>query len=183
VMEEINTLTPSYGGITYERLEKGGLIWPCPTADHPGTPILHTHKFTRGEGVFFPIEYEPSAELPDAEYPFVLTTGRVYEHYHTGTMTRKGNALNQLYPEALAEINSEDAKGLGISSGDYIHIVSRRGSLKVKAAVSGMTDRGVAFVPFHFYESTVNELTNSALDPVSKIPELKICAVKIEKAA
>lgn len=183
VMEEINALTPSYGGITYERLEQGGLTWPCPTADHPGTPILHTHKFTRGEGVFFPIEYEPSAELPDAEYPFVLTTGRVYEHYHTGTMTRKGNALNRLYPEALAEINSEDAKGLGISSGDYIHIVSRRGKLKIKASVSGMTDRGVAFVPFHFYESTVNELTNSALDPVSKIPELKICAIKIEKAA
>jgi formate dehydrogenase alpha subunit len=183
IMDEINRLTPSYGGISYDRIEKEGLTWPCPTADHPGTPVLHTHKFARGEGVFFPIEYQPSAELPDADYPFVLTTGRVYEHYHTGTMTRKGNALNRLYPEALAEINTEDAKTLGVADGDYVHIVSRRGSLKIKALVSGMTDRGVAFVPFHFYESTVNELTNGALDPVSKIPELKICAVRIEKAA
>jgi formate dehydrogenase major subunit len=183
VMREINSVTPSYGGITYERLESGGLIWPCPTPEHPGTPVLHREKFTRGEGVFFPIEYQPSAELPDAEYPFVLTTGRVYEHYHTGTMTRKGGALNRLYPEALAEINVEDAKVMNISSGDYVNIVSRRGNLKIKAIVSEMTDRGVAFVPFHFFEAAVNELTNGALDPISKIPELKICAVKIEKAA
>jgi len=183
VMEEIRSVTPSYGGISYERLEKGGLVWPCPTLDHPGTPILHVNKFSRGEGVFFPIEYQPSAELPDAEYPFVLTTGRVYEHYHTGTMTRKGDALNRLYPEALAEINVEDAKALNVASGDYVKIASRRGELRIKAVVSEVTDRGVAFVPFHFYESAVNKLTNPALDPVSKIPELKICAVKIEKAA
>lgn len=183
VMREINGLTPSYGGITYDRLEEGGLTWPCPTLEHPGTPILHVNKFARGEGVFFPIEYQPSAELPDDEYPFVLTTGRVYEHYHTGTMSRKGSALNRLYPEALAEINVEDAKTLNVSSGEYVNIVSRRGTLKIKAMVSDITDRGVAFVPFHFYESAVNQLTNSALDPISKIPEYKICAVKIEKAA
>lgn len=183
IMAEINRLTPSYGGITYERLEQGGVVWPCPTLEHPGTPILHINKFARGEGVFFPIEYQPSAELPDDEYPFVLTTGRVYEHYHTGTMSRKGSALNRLYPEALAEINVEDARNLDVADGEYVNIVSRRGSLKIKAAVSDITDRGVAFVPFHFYESAVNKLTNSALDPVSKIPELKICAVKIEKAA
>ena len=183
IMEEIRNLTPSYGGITYERLEKGGLTWPCPTLDHPGTPILHREKFTRGEGVFFPIEYQPSAELPDKDYPFFLTTGRVYEHYHTGTMTRKGSALNRLYPEALAEINVEDAKALNVANGEYVNIVSRRGSLRIKAVVSQITDRGVAFVPFHFYESCVNKLTNSALDPVSKIPELKVCAVRIEKAA
>jgi formate dehydrogenase alpha subunit len=183
VMEEIRGVTPSYGGISYQRLEKGGLVWPCPTLDHPGTPILHVNKFSRGEGVFFPIEYQPSAELPDAEYPFVLTTGRVYEHYHTGTMTRKGDALNRLYPEALAEINVEDARALNVASGDYVKIASRRGEMRIKAVVSEVTDRGVAFVPFHFYESAVNRLTNPALDPVSKIPELKICAVKIEKAA
>ena len=183
IMEEIRNLTPSYGGITYERLEKGGLTWPCPTLDHPGTPILHREKFTRGEGVFFPIEYQPSAELPDKDYPFFLTTGRVYEHYHTGTMTRKGSALNRLYPEALAEINVEDAKALNVANGEYVNIVSRRGSLRIKAVVSQITDRGVAFVPFHFYESCVNKLTNSALDPVPKIPELKVCAVRIEKAA
>lgn len=183
VMEEIRSLTPSYGGITYERLERQGLTWPCPTVEHPGTPILHVQKFSRGEGVFFPIEYQLSAELPDAEYPFFLTTGRVYEHYHTGTMTRKGGALNRLYPEALAEINVEDANALNVANGDYINIVSRRGSVRIKAVVSEITDRGVAFVPFHFYESAVNKLTNSALDPVSKIPELKVCAVRIEKAA
>jgi formate dehydrogenase alpha subunit len=183
VMNEINSVTPSYGGITYERLEKQGLVWPCPTPEHNGTPILHINKFSRGEGVFFPIEYQPSAELPDDEYPFVLTTGRVYEHYHTGTMTRKGSALNQLYPEALAEINVEDAKSLKVKTGEYVNIISRRGSIKIKAVVSEVTDRGVAFVPFHFYESAVNNLTNPALDPISKIPELKICAVKIERAA
>jgi formate dehydrogenase alpha subunit len=184
VMDEINRLTPSYGGITYDRIEnEGGLAWPCPTLDHPGSPILHTQRFTRGEGVFFPIEYQPSAELPDAEYPFVLTTGRVHAHYHTGTMTRKGNALNRICPEALAEINVEDAKSLKVVDGEYVNIVSRRGAIRIKTLVSEITDHGVVFVPFHFYESAVNNLTNCALDPVSKIPELKICAVKIVKAA
>ena len=182
IMDEINGLTPSYGGISYNRIEKEGLTWPCPTPDHPGTPVLHTKGFTRGKGVFFPIEYQAPAELPDAEYPFVLTTGRVHTHYHTGTMTRKGTALNRLYPEALAEINVEDAKALSLADGDYVNIVSRRGSLRIKALVSDITDQGVVFVPFHFYEAAVNKLTNSALDPVSKIPELKICAVRIEKA-
>jgi formate dehydrogenase alpha subunit len=183
IMDEVRALTPSYAGISYDRIEKQGLSWPCPSLDHPGTPILHTQKFTRGEGVFFPIEYQPPAEVTDSEYPFILTTGRVYEHYHTGTMTRKGTALNRLYPEALAEINTEDAKALDVENGDYVNIVSRRGSLRVKARVCDITDRGVAFVPFHFYEAAVNQLTNSALDPVSKIPELKVCAIRIEKAA
>jgi formate dehydrogenase alpha subunit len=183
IMDEIRSLTPSYAGIPYDRIEKEGLSWPCPTLDHPGTPILHTQRFTRGEGVFFPIEYQPSAEVTDAEYPFILTTGRVHQHYHTGTMTRKGGALNRLYPEALAEINVEDANALNVQDGDYIKIVSRRGSMRIKAVVGDITDPGVAFVPFHFYEAAVNELTNSALDPVSKIPELKVCAVRIEKAA
>lgn len=182
VMSEINKLTPSYGGISYPRIEKEGLTWPCPTLDHPGTPILHVNGIVKGKGVFFPIEYQASAELPDAEYPFVLTTGRVHAHYHTGTMTRKGRALNRVCPEALAEINVKDAESLNVKNGDYVKIVSRRGSIKVKALVSEITDRGVAFVPFHFYEAAVNKLTNSVLDPVSKIPELKICAVKIEKA-
>lgn len=183
IMTEINSVTPSYGGITYTRLEHESLTWPCPTIDHPGTPVLHVHGIVRGKGLFFPIEYQPSAELPDAEYPFVLTTGRVHAHYHTGTMTRKGTALNRISPEALAEINQDDAKALNLADGDYVNIVSRRGSLKVKALISDSTDRGVAFMPFHFYESAVNLLTNAALDPTSKIPELKICAVRIEKAA
>jgi formate dehydrogenase alpha subunit len=183
IMTEINRLTPSYAGILYSRIESTGLVWPCPAPDHPGTPVLHTKAFTKGKGTFFAIEYRAPAELSDAEYPSLLTTGRVHQHYHTGTMTRKGSALNSLYPEPLAEINAEDAKILNISDGSYVHIISRRGRLKVKTSVSEMTDRGVVFMPFHFYEAAVNRLTNGALDPVSKIPEFKVCAVRIEKAA
>ncbi len=183
IMAEINNLTPSYGGISYSRIEKTGLVWPCPTSDHPGTPVLHTKAFTKGKGSFFAIEYRAPAEVADAEYPTLLTTGRVHQHYHTGTMTRKGSALNRLYPEPLAEINAEDAKIMSISDGSYINIISRRGRVKVKTTVSEMTDRGVVFMPFHFYEAAVNELTNGVLDPISKIPEFKVCAVRIEKAA
>ncbi len=183
VMAEINSLTPSYAGILYSRIEDEGLVWPCPSADHPGTPVLHVNGFARGKGTFFAIEYCPPAELSDAEYPVLLTTGRVHQHYHTGTMTRKGNALNRLYPEPLAEINVEDAVVMNISDGSYVNIISRRGQLKVKALVSEMTARGVVFMPFHFYEAAVNMLTNGVLDPVSKIPEFKVCAVRVEKAA
>jgi formate dehydrogenase alpha subunit len=181
IMVEIASLTPSYAGISYERIKDSGLTWPCPNPDHPGTPVLHINKFTKGKGIFFCIDYQASAELPDAEYPFVLTTGRVHEHYHTGTMTRKGTALNRLYPEALAEINTEDADTLKLKDGDFVTLTSRRGSIKIKATISDRTDQGVIFVPFHFYEAAINRLTNSALDPVSKIPELKVCAVKLEK--
>jgi formate dehydrogenase alpha subunit len=183
VMDEINRLTPSYGGITYRRIENIGLVWPCPAPDHPGTPVLHVNGFARGKGTFFAIEYRAPAELSDAEYPTLLTTGRVHQHYHTGTMTRKGSALNSLYPEPLAEINAADAKIMDIADGSYVNIISRRGRLKVKTTVSEMTDRGVVFMPFHFFESAVNLLTNGVLDPVSKIPEFKVCAVRIEKAA
>ncbi len=183
VMAEINSLTPSYAGILYSRIEDEGVVWPCPSIDHPGTPVLHVNGFARGKGTFFAIEYCPPAELSDAEYPVLLTTGRVHQHYHTGTMTRKGNALNRLYPEPLAEINVEDAIVMDISDGSYVNIISRRGQLKVKALVSEMTARGVVFMPFHFYEAAANMLTNGVLDPVSKIPEFKVCAVRIEKAA
>jgi predicted molibdopterin-dependent oxidoreductase YjgC len=182
IMAEINSLTPSYAGILYNRIEKEGLTWPCPTPDHPGTPVLHVNGFARGKGVFFPIEYQAPAEATDAEFPFILTTGRVHAHYHTGTMTRKGTGLNRIYPEALAEINEKDAKDMNLKDGSYITITSRRGSVKVKASVSNMTDHGVVFVPFHFYEAAINKLTNAALDPVSKIPEFKVCAVSVEKA-
>jgi len=181
IMEEIRKLTPSYGGITYERIEKIGIQWPCPDENHPGTPILHKEKFTRGKGLFFAIDYKEPAELPDKEYPFLLTTGRVLEHYHTGTMTRKGKGLNMLYPELLAEINKADAENLGISSGDFVHITSRRGEIKVKTIVSDRPDKGVIFVPFHFTETPANVLTINAIDPIAKIPEYKVCAVKVEK--
>ena len=137
IMAEINSVTPSYGGISYDRIEKEGLTWPCPTPDHPGTPVLHMNGFARGKGAFFAIEYQAPAELPDAEYPFVLTTGRVHQHYHTGTMSRKGTALNRLYPEALAEINVEDAKALNLMDGDYVNIASRRGSSENKSVGFG----------------------------------------------
>ncbi len=183
VMDEIRTVTPSYAGISYERIEGGGIAWPCPSVDHPGTPILHAKEFTRGKGVFFAIDFQPSAETPDDEYPFILSTGRVKQHYHTGTMTRKGRGLTQLYPELLAEVNPADAARLGVQDGDYVTISSRRGSIKVKVWLTDRPGEGVVFVPFHFHEAAVNLLTNTALDPVAKIPELKVCAVKMEKAS
>ncbi|MDY6863064.1 MAG: molybdopterin dinucleotide binding domain-containing protein, partial [Thermodesulfobacteriota bacterium] len=182
VMDEICKVTPSYAGITYNRIEKEGIPWPCPERDHSGTPILHKEKFTRGTGLFFAIDYKEPAETPDKEYPFLLTTGRVLEHYHTGTMTRKGKGLNMLYPELLAEISPEDAENLDIESGDLVQITSRRGDIKVKTWVCDRPDRGVIFVPFHFAESPANILTINAIDPVAKIPEFKVCAVKVEKA-
>ncbi len=183
IMKQINSTTPSYGGITYARLEQAGLVWPCPDTNHPGTPVLHRGKFSRGKGQFFAIPFKPPVESADSEYPFILSTGRVLEHYHTGTMTRRGTALNRLYPELLAEINPIDAEKLGISEGDYITISSKRGSIRVKAKLSVRSQRGMVFVPFNFHEAAVNLLTHAAVDPVSKIPEYKVSAVKIEKAA
>lgn len=182
IMREINQLTPSYAGITYERLENGGLAWPCLDKDHPGTPILHVNTFARGKGLFFAIDHQPPAEECDAEYPFILTTGRVLSHFHTGTMTRKGEGLNKVHPEIRAEINPDDAARLGIADGELLSITSRRGSIKVKAWLTRRPAAGVVFVPFHFYEIAVNRLTNAALDPVAKIPEYKVCAVKVEKS-
>jgi len=183
VMDEIRKVTPSYAGISYERLEKKAIAWPCPAEDHPGTPILHVGEYACGKGVFFPIEFRPPAENPDAEYPFILSTGRVLQHFHTGTMTRKGKGLNQLYPELLAEMNPADAEKLGVEDGDFITIASRRGDIKVKAWLTDRPAAGVVFVPFHFAEMAVNLLTNAALCPDSGIPEYKVCAVKVEKAS
>ncbi len=181
IMEEIARLTPSYGGISYERLENGGLQWPCPTEDHPGTPILHTKLFTRGKGRFIPLEYKPSKELPSDDYPLVLTTERSLYHYHTGTLTRKVKGLNQLLGEGFVEINPKDASALGISDGEMVKVISRRGEVVAKAKVTEVSPVGVVSMNFHFAESPTNVITNPALDPVSKIPELKVCAVRIEK--
>jgi len=181
IMDEIASLTPSYGGISYARLESGGLQWPCPTTDHPGTPILHTQQFARGRGRFMPLEYKPPAELPDEEYPLVLTTGRRLFHFHTGTMSRKVKGLNAFMNEEKVEINPEDAANLDIADGDAIKITSRRGEVTAKAKVTTDSPPGVIFMTFHFAESPTNILTNAALDPLSKIPELKVCAVRVEK--
>jgi formate dehydrogenase alpha subunit len=182
IMDEIASVTPSYGGISYRRLEKGGLQWPCPTPEHPGTPILHTQQFTRGKGQFIPLEYKPPMELPDKKYPLVLTTGRSLYHFHTGTMTRKVAGLNVLRREGEVEMNPADALKLGIADGDRVKVASRRGEVVAKANVTETSPEGVVFMTFHFAESPANRLTNPALDPVAKIPEYKVCAVRVEKA-
>jgi formate dehydrogenase alpha subunit len=182
VMAEINRLTPSYGGITWERLEEKGLQWPCPTVEHPGTPILHTEKFTRGRGKFIPVSYQPPAELPDAAYPLILITGRNLFQYHTGTMTRKVAGLNLLKKEEEVEINPADAAKLSVVDGEMVKVSSRRGEVMVRAKVTGVTPEGSVFMTFHFAETPTNVLTNAALDPVSRVPEFKFCAVRVEKA-
>ncbi len=181
IMSEINKVTPSYGGITHQRLEKGGLQWPCTNADHPGTPILHTSVFTRGKGRFMPLTYKPPAELPDAEYPLMLTTGRALYQYHTGTMTRKIKGLNDLLAENFMEINPVDAEKLKIQDGEMVKVTSRRGNISARVKITGVSPAGLVYMNFHFAESAANILTTAAVDPVAKIPEYKVCAVKVEK--
>ncbi len=181
IMEEIRKLTPSYGGMSYQRLESGGLQWPCPTDDHPGTPILHTNTFVRGKGRFVPLKYVPPGESPDEEYPLILTTGRSLYHFHTGTMTRKVAGLNSIEPEGMVEMSPQDASQLGIAQGDKVKVSSRRGVVVTKGKITDAMPPGLVFMAFHFAESAANILTNPKLDPVSKIPELKVSAVKVEK--
>jgi predicted molibdopterin-dependent oxidoreductase YjgC len=182
IMREIAAVTPSYCGITYRRLEREEIHWPCTGSDHPGTPCLHMDTFTCGLGNFSAIEYRPPAEPTDAEYPLLLTTGRVLYQYHTGTMTRKTDGLNDRAPGAFVEIAAADARALGIADGDQVLVSSRRGEIVVKARVSGATDPGTVFMPFHWAEAAANRLTSAtALDPVSKIPEFKVSAVRIGK--
>jgi formate dehydrogenase alpha subunit len=182
ILEEVAQVTPSYGGIYYDRIETEGLHWPCPNRAHPGTPYLHKDRFSRGLGLFHAIEYLPPEELPDKEYPYMLTTGRIYVHYHTGTMTRRSPSLNKEVEEGFAEINPRQAKELGIIQGEKIKVFSRRGEIEIKADLSERMERNTIFIPFHFVESAANILTNPAFDPIAKIPEFKVCAVKIEKA-
>jgi len=182
IMEEVAHLTPSYGGITYERLGKEGLQWPCATKGDLGTPILHADVFLRGKGRFMPLEYKPPAESPDDEYPLVLTTERSLYHYHTGTLTRKVKGLNVLRGEELVEMNPLDAKTLGLTDGERVKVISRRGEVIASVKVTPVSPPGVISMTFHFAESPTNILTNPALDPASKIPELKVCAVRVEKA-
>lgn len=181
IMDEIAKLTPSYGGISHRRLENGGLQWPCPDEAHPGTPILHTERFTRGKGKLMPLNFRPSLEQPDSQYPLLLTTGRVLYQFHTGTMTRKVNGLNILRGEELVEMNPADAAALGITDGQAVRVISRRGNVIAKAKVTANCPPSVIFMTFHFAETATNLLTNPVLDPLAKIPELKVCAVRVEK--
>lgn len=183
ILDEAASVTPSYGGINHARLKQGGIQWPCPDCDHPGTPILHTESFVCGLGIFNPVDFKPPAEKTSSTYPFILTTGRVLEHYHTGTMTRRSIALSAAYPEALVQVNPADASRLQIQDGDMIELASRRGSIRVKAELTEQVRPGTVFMAFHFAEAAVNRLTNAALDPVAKIPEFKVCAVRIKKVS
>jgi len=182
VFAEIASVTPSYGGMSYERLEKEGLQWPCPTADHPGTPILHVGKFSRGERALFkPAPYRPSAETPDSEYPMIFTTGRILYHYHTSTMTGRVEGLKNIAGRSYVEVNPADAAKLGIIPGDDVKVSSRRGGVIVEARVTDIVPEGVLFMPFHFVDGPANKLTNTVVDPTAKIPELKVCAARIDK--
>jgi formate dehydrogenase major subunit len=180
IFAEMAALTPDYGGLSHERLERDPVYWPCPSPDHPGTRALFTEAFPRGRGKFSPAEFAPARELPDAEYPFVLNTGRVLEHWHTGTMTRRSRALDTISPEPFVEIHPQDAGTLGIDEGHPIRVRSRRGSIVVPARITGKVSPGSVFVPFHFSEAAANLLTIDALDPTAKIPEFKYCAVRLE---
>ncbi len=182
IMQEIAKVTPGYGGVNYQRLEKVSLCWPCPNEESLGTPILHIGTFVRGKGRFTPLSYKPPAEMPDKDYPLILTTGRSLYHYHTGTMTRKVFGLNFLEPEGAVEVNPADARGLGINQGDKVKVISRRGEVITKARVTEASPPGVVYMSFHFAESAANILTSATvLDPVAKMPELKVSAVRIEK--
>ncbi len=180
IMDEINELVPQYGGITHARIQEVGIQWPCPTKDHPGTPYLHKDKFARGKGLMQVTPYEIPGEQVSEEYPLIMTTGRVHHHYHTGTMTRKVWTLDREFPKGFVEIHKKDAEALGIWDHQEVTITSRRGSITAKALVTESIKEGVVFVPFHFVESPVNKLTSQVVDPVTKIPEYKVTAVRIE---
>ncbi|RME13007.1 MAG: formate dehydrogenase subunit alpha [Ardenticatenia bacterium] len=180
IWDEMARLTPPFQGISYARIAReGGVHWPCPTPDHPGSPYLFAETFPRGRGQFVPLQYRPSAELPDDEYPFILSTGRVLYHWHGGTLTRRSK-LDDIYPEATVEIHPEDAALLGVKHGERARVRSRRGEIVVRVAVTARSPRGVVFIPFHFAEAAANELTIDALDPQAKIPDYKVCAVAVE---
>jgi len=182
VWDEIAALTPSVAGISYERLEQGGLQWPCPNVEHPGTPILHKEKFTRGLGKFTPLTFREPVENPDEEYPFTLNTGRILQHWHGGTMSRRSEGLDWVVPEGEIQINDEDGAVLGVTSGEIIRVSSRRGEVTGKASLTDKLPRGMVFMNFHFVEVPTNALTGDAVDPVAKIPEYKVSAVKVERA-
>jgi formate dehydrogenase major subunit/formate dehydrogenase alpha subunit len=181
IMEEIASLTPIYAGVSHERLLNGETLqWPVKDGEHPGTPILHVGQFSRGKGQFIPTEHVPPAELPDKEYPMILSTGRVLFHWHGGQMTRRSKGLLEIYPEALIEVNDLDAEKLGLNGNKRVRVSSRRGTIEAEAMVTDRVPPGMVYANFHFPEASANELTIAALDPVAKIPEYKVCAVKVE---
>ena len=183
IFDEMTALTPkSYAGMTYDRLGLDGLQWPCPDSKHPGTPFLHKDQFTRGKGKFHAVEYKDPAELPDKDYPYFLTTGRMFAHFHTGTMTRISPHLDIEQSTGYVSIHPDDAQRLAIKDGDILVLTSRRGKMEAPAKISRSVTAGTLFLPIHFGENPTNVLTNAeAFDPLAKIPEFKVAAVRIEK--
>ena len=182
IMAEIARLTPICGGISHERLDNGKVLaWPCTSQDHPGTEFLHKDTFSRGKGHFSAIDYREPAELPDEEFPFILTTGRLLFQYHTGTMTRRIAALEREAGTGFVELNPDDARRLSIQQGEKVRVKSRRGEIETEASITDRILAGVVFMPFHYAECAANKLTSRSLDPEAKIPELKVCAVNLYK--
>jgi predicted molibdopterin-dependent oxidoreductase YjgC len=181
IWEEMRRVTPDFWGITYERLEReGGVHWPCPALDHPGTPYLFSDSFPRGAGKFWELDFGTDSEQPDEAYPFNLSTGRVLYHWHGSTMTGRSR-LEEIFPEAICEIHPADAEELGIETGDWLEVSSRRGSIKLRAMVTGRSPQGTVFIPFHFAEAAANKLTLDRIDKRAKIPDYKNTAVRIQK--
>ena len=181
IMDEIASVTPIYGGMRHNRIQETGLQWPCPDESHPGTMYLHKGEFKRGKGKFHPVDFIPPAEVPDAEYPFILSTGRILFHYHTGSMSRRVSALNEYVSGGYAEIHPTDVDRLGLVDGGPVSISTRRGQIETTVKSTEMVATGSVFVPFHFAEAAANRLTNDALDPKAKIPELKVAACQVAK--
>ena len=184
IMDEIAEVTPSFHGISHARLDAGeSLQWPCPEKDHPGTPIMHAGKPVRGRALLYAAEYRPAMELPDEEYPFLLTTGRILYQYNAAAMTARTPGLNLLAGEGFIEVNFRDAERLGIANRERVRVTSRRGTITATARVGRKVSAGETWMPFHFPDSPVNRLTNAALDEFARIPEYKVCAVRLEKIA
>jgi len=181
VCDEMASLTPLFSGVSFDRLEENGLQWPVYSKEHSGTPVVHLEKFTRGLGKLIPVKHKPPAEIPDNEYPFILTTGRMLFHYNTGTMTRRTGNLNREYPRNFVQINQVDAQKLWIKNKAKVLVKTRRGELEVEAELTDKIKSGVIWMPFHFSDQPTNVLTNNAFDPVCKTAEYKACAAKIEK--
>jgi formate dehydrogenase alpha subunit len=179
IMDEIASVTPIYGGVSFERLETTGLQWPCPDRQHPGTKYLHVGRFSRGKGKFHAVPFRNPAEVPGPGFPFVLSTGRLLYQFHTGTMTRKSRAIHQVSPTGYVEVHVEDAQRLGIADGQMVEVTTSRGKVATPARVTTNIEKGWLFMPFHFQEGPANALTHDALDPVAKIPEYKVCAAQI----
>jgi predicted molibdopterin-dependent oxidoreductase YjgC len=181
VFREMGDIWPALAGITYGRLQKEGIQWPCPTEDHPGTVYLYKAGFPRGKAILTPTDCSAGAEPTSEEYPFVLTTGRNLFQYHTGSMTRRVSPIEKHAGEPYMEISTGDALRMGVKDGDSVNVSSRRGTIGIKALVTERVPEGTVFIPMHYREAAANVITNDAADPYAKIPELKVCAVKIQK--